>query len=78
VRVGYNRAVSDRIAGVVLLALLLVGFLVLSALPNQVASVRVGGLSLLWWYGGLLAPVIGVLVAMRWLAGALPGPTRDE
>jgi hypothetical protein len=72
------RPVTHRTAGVVLLSLLLVGFLLLGALPNQVSSIRVGGLSVLWWYGGVLAPVIGVLVAIRWLADPLPTPSRDE
>jgi hypothetical protein len=72
------RPVSTRSTGVVLLWLLLAGFLVLGALPNQTASIRLGGLSVLWWYGGLLAPVLGTLVAIRWLADSLPAPPRDE
>lgn len=71
------RPVTHRTAGVVLLSLLLAGFLLLGALPNQAAAIRVAGLSLLWWYGGVLAPVMGVLVAIRWLADPLP-PSRDE
>jgi hypothetical protein len=43
-----------------------------------VAGIRVAGLSLLWWYGGVLAPVIAVLVAIRWLADPLPPPSSDE
>ena len=66
------RPVTTRTIGVGLLALLLAGFLFLGALPNQAASVRVAGLSLLWWYGGVLAPMMAVLVAVRWLAP--PGP----
>ena len=71
------RRVTSRSTGVVALWLLLAGFLLLGALPNQTASIRLGGLSLLWWYGGVLAPVMGVLVAIRWLAGPLPAPRRD-
>jgi len=52
----------------VLLLLLLGGFLFVGALPNQVASIRIGGLSLMWWYGGVVAPVLGAVIAMRWLA----------
>jgi len=48
----YNAAVTTRTTGVVLLALLLAGFLLIGALPNQAAAIRVAGLSLLWWYGG--------------------------
>jgi hypothetical protein len=72
------RPVTTRTTGVVLLALLLAGFLFLGALPNRVAGIRVAGLSLLWWYGGVLAPVIAVLVAMRWLAEPLPAPSSRE
>jgi hypothetical protein len=72
------RPVTTRTTGVVLLALVLAGFLLLGALPNQVASIRVAGLSLLWWYGGVLAPVLAVLVAVRWLAEPVPVPSSDE
>ena len=72
------RPVTTRTTGVVLLALLLVGFLFLGALPNQVAAIRVAGLSLLWWYGGVLAPVLAVIVAIRWLAEPVPVPSSDE
>ena len=72
------RSVTTRTTGVVLLVLLLAGFPLLGALPNQVAGIRVAGLSLLWWYGGVLAPVMAVLVAIRWLADPLPAPPLDE
>ena len=72
------RPVTTRTIGLVLLVLLLAGFLLLGALPNQVANIRVGGLSLLWWYGGVLAPVMAVLVAIRWLAEPRPVPPSDE
>ena len=72
------RPVTTRTTGVLLLALLLAGFLFLGALPNQVAAIRVAGLSLLWWYGGVLAPVTAVLVAIRWLAEPLPAAPPGE
>ena len=72
------RPVTTRPIGVVLLALLLAGFLLLGALPNQAAAIRVAGLSLLWWYGGVLAPVMAVLVAIRWLAEPRPAPSSHE
>ena len=71
------RPVTTRTTGVVLLALLLAGFLVLAALPNQVAAIRVAGLSLLWWYGGVLAPVMAVLVGIRWLADPPRAPSDE-
>ena len=72
------RPVTTRTTGVLLLALLLAGFLLFGALPNQVAGIRVAGLSLLWWYGGVLAPVMAVLVAIRWLPEPLPAPSSRE
>jgi hypothetical protein len=72
------RPVTTRTTGVVLLALLLAGFLLVGALPNQMSGIRVAGLSLLWWYGGLLAPGLAVLVAIRWLAAPLPISSSDE
>lgn len=72
------RPVTNRSAGVLLLSILLAGFLVLGALPNRVASIRLAGLSLLWWYGGVVAPVAGVLAAFRWPAGAQTRPPADE
>lgn len=72
------RPVTKRTTGVVLLSLLLAGFLLLDALPNQVASIRVAGLSVLWWYGGVLAPVAAVLIVIRRLAEPLPVSSRDE
>ena len=72
------RPVTSRSTGVVLLWLLLAGFLLLGALPNQAASIRLGGLPLLWWYGGVLAPALAVLVAIRWLGEPVPVPSPDE
>ncbi|HET9853763.1 MAG TPA: hypothetical protein VFR53_01815 [Methylomirabilota bacterium] len=69
---------TTRTTGLGLLVLLLAGFLFLGALPNQVASIRVAGLSLLWWYGGVLAPALAVLVAIRWLGEPVPVPSPDE
>jgi hypothetical protein len=72
------RPVTTRTTGAVVLVLLLAGFLLLGALPNQVASIRVAGLSLRWWYGGVLAPALAVLVAIRWLGEPATAPPRDE
>jgi hypothetical protein len=43
-----------------------------------VANIRVAGLSLLWWYGGVLAAALAVLVAIRWLGEPVPVPSPDE
>jgi len=63
-------AVTTRAKAAVLLVLLLVAFPVIAVLPNQVAAIRVAGLSLLWWYGGVIAPVLAGLIAVAWLPDA--------
>lgn len=70
-------SISPRaLTGVLLL--LLAGFPVAAALPNDAASVRVAGMSILWWYGGIVAPVIaaatGALVDWRRAAEARTAP----
>lgn len=60
-----RRAAAGRAA--VGSALLIVLLAVLPALRHASAdplSVRIGGISIAWWYGGLLAPVAGWLVAI--------------
>ena len=42
----------------------LAGGAVLAVLPAGVGAVRVAGLSILWWYAALVAPVTGVLVTI--------------
>jgi hypothetical protein len=64
------RAVADipgpegpRVAAGVVLLLLLAGFALLASLPDSLAMVRLAGLSVLWWYGGVVAPLLACLVA---------------
>ena len=56
------------------LLLLLAGFLVLAGLPDDRGSIRVAGVSLLWWYGAVLAPGLAVLAAVL-RAPRAPGPS---
>jgi hypothetical protein len=60
----YNAAVIHRAGGVVLLVLLLAAFPAIAALPDQIAAIRLAGLSVLWWYGGAVAPVLAWLIAV--------------
>ena len=48
----------------VFLLVLLALFLVLLSLPMDVAQVRVGSLSLVWWYGAVIAPALVVIAAL--------------
>jgi hypothetical protein len=63
--------------GAVLVLVLLAGFPLIAVLPNQVGAIRLAGPSLLWWYGGLVAPVLAALIA----AASAPGgviPPEDR
>ena len=71
------RPVRNRTTGALVLLLLLAGFPLLGALPNQLAAVRVAGLSLLWWYGGVAAPLAIWLAAVIWIPGSGAGPGRE-
>ena len=51
-----------RAAGAILV-FLLAAFPLLAMLPNDVAGIRVAGLSILWWYGGVVAPLAAAAVA---------------
>ena len=68
------RTVTTRGMAVLLLLLVLVVFPVIAGLPNQVAAIRLAGLSLLWWYGGVIAPVLAWFIAVAWLSDPPPPP----
>jgi hypothetical protein len=73
----YNASVTLRGMAALLVLLVLVAFPALAIWPHQVATIRVAGLSILWWYGGVVAPVLAGLVAIAWLPD--PGPSsRSE
>lgn len=55
-----------------LLLVLLAGFLLLAAFPDDRAGTRVAGVSILWWYGGVVGPVLAAAVAVL-----RPRPPRD-
>jgi hypothetical protein len=57
------RAVAKKSSAVFLLALLAV-FAILAAPLAGVSQVRFGPLSLLWWYGGVIAPALAVAAAL--------------
>lgn len=68
-----------------ILLLLLAGFPALALSPNELAAIRVGGLSILWWYGGVLAPVAAAATVVALCVpggvaaaapGAPPGPAQ--
>lgn len=65
------RAVAKKSSSLLLLGVLAV-FAILGALPGDVAQIRVGPLSLLWWWGGVLGPLAAVLAALA------QASSRDE
>ena len=71
------RTVTTRGMAVLLLLLVLVVFPVIAGLPNQVAAIRLAGLSVLWWYGGVIAPALAWFIAMAWLPDPPPPPPSE-
>ena len=69
------RAVAKKSSSLLLLAVLVV-FAILSALPGDVAQIRIGPLSLLWWWGGVVGPLVAVLAALV-QAGARDEPSAE-
>jgi hypothetical protein len=57
------RTVAKKSSAVFLLLLLAI-FVLLAVPLASVAQVRFGPLSLLWWYGGVLAPVLAAAAAL--------------
>ena len=55
---------AGRRVGVAVILVLLAAGAVLAVLPFGVGAVRVAGLSILWWYAAVVAPVVAVLVTV--------------
>jgi hypothetical protein len=49
--------------GMVALTVLLVPLLLLTLLPGAPGTVRVAGVSLAWWYAGVVGPTLAVALA---------------
>lgn len=54
----------SRRAGILALLALLAGALMLAIAPMRVGEVRIGGVSALWWYLGLIAPIAAAAAAI--------------
>ena len=71
------RVVMTRSVAAILLLVVLAVSLVIAALPHQIGAIRVAGLSVLWWFAGLIAPLLAAVIAIAWLPGS-PPPTRSK
>jgi hypothetical protein len=49
--------------GMLALSLLLLPLLLLTLLPGAPGAVRIGGVSLAWWYAGVVGPTLATVVA---------------
>jgi hypothetical protein len=56
-------AARRRRIGMVALTFLLVPLLLLALLPGAPGAVRVAGVSLAWWYAGVVGPALAAVVA---------------
>lgn len=50
--------------GILALLALLAGALLLAIAPMHLAEVRMGGVSVLWWYVALVAPITAAAIAV--------------
>ena len=53
-----------RLALPAFLLFLLAAYPLIGALPSEAGSIRVAGLSVLWWYGAVVAPPLAWLAAV--------------
>jgi hypothetical protein len=63
---------------IAVLFLLLGGMLLLSVAPYEIGTIRLAGVSLLWWYGVLAVPIAAVAVAVAALARRHPAPAVSD
>ena len=59
-----------RRTAIAALLVLLVGAPLLALAPAAPGAVRIAGVSLLWWYTGVVAPVLATAIAIRVLVRA--------
>lgn len=50
--------------GLLGLVLILVGLLALFVAPLGVGAIRIADVSVAWWYGGVVAPLLAILVTL--------------
>ena len=67
---------TRSVAAILLLVVLAVS-LVIAALPHQIGAIRIAGLSVLWWFAGVIAPLLAAVIAIAWLPGP-PSPPRSK
>ena len=71
------RAVANPGAAALLLFLLLVSGPLVALVPGDVGAIRLGGVSLLWWYEGVVVPGAAVIVALVWLPDRAVAPPAE-
>jgi hypothetical protein len=69
--------VTTRGIAALLLLVVLAMFPIIAALPHQIGAIRLAGISLLWWFGGVIAPMLAAAIAVALLPGP-PPPSRPE
>lgn len=74
----YNGLVPKR-GGQLGIGLLLLGLPVLTLGPAEVGTIRLAGVSLVWWYVAVLAPILSVLITLlATLQSRSPRPAADR
>src|SRR5258705_4650136 len=74
-RFGYTAQVTKP--GVLVLLALLAASPIVALLPYDTGSIRLFGLSLEWWYCGVVAPVLAMLIAAAFSPGPASSPPAE-
>ncbi len=64
------RTVRTEGMAALLLLVVLALFPIIDTLPHQVGAIRLAGVSLLWWFGGAIAPLLTAVIAVVLLPGS--------
>jgi hypothetical protein len=63
---------------IAVLFLVLGGVLLLTAAPFEIGTIRLAGISLLWWYGVVAVPVAAAAVTVTAFIGRIPARPAGE
>jgi len=60
------------------LLLILAGLPALFLAPLELGAIRIAGVSLAWWYGGVLAPLLAFVLTLAFLGASPDDSNRSQ
>jgi len=58
--------------------LILAGLPALFLAPLELGAIRIAGVSLAWWYGGVLAPLLAFVLTLAFLGASPDDSNRSQ